>query len=49
MMRVQGATPSPYEAAAQLKKKRPKEEADGMQDWRWQTNKRPKARPHDMT
>ena len=40
---VQGTTPSPYEAAAQLKKKR---DTDGMsngQDWRWEVNKRQKV------
>ena len=42
---LQGTTPSPYEAAAQLRKKRPNEEADGTQEWRWQVNKRPKV-PH---
>ena len=40
---LQGTTPSPYEAAAQAKKKRPNEDADGAQDWRWQVNKRPKV------
>ncbi|KAL0053002.1 hypothetical protein WJX82_011315 [Trebouxia sp. C0006] len=39
----EGTTPSPYEAAAQAKKKRPNEDADGAQDWRWQVNKRPKG------
>jgi len=40
---LQGTTPSPYEAAAQAKKKRHNEDADGTQDWRWQVNKRPKV------
>ena len=41
---MQGTTPSPYEAAGELKKKkRASGEVDGSQDWRWQINKRPRV------
>ena len=44
---AQGTTPSPYESAAQLRKKRngEHEEVGNGQDWRWQVNKRPKVNP----
>ncbi len=42
---VQGTTPSPYEAAAQLKKQRATEGVSDEQDWRWQVNKRQKVCP----
>ncbi|KAL3157811.1 hypothetical protein ABBQ32_012233 [Trebouxia sp. C0010 RCD-2024] len=38
-----GTTPSPYEAAAQLKKKRATGGVSDEQDWRWQVNKRQKG------
>ena len=40
---MQGTTPSPYEAAAQLKKKRDTEGVGNGQDWRWEVNKRQKV------
>ena len=42
---MQGNTPSPYEAAAQLKKKHATKEVGNGQDWRWQVNKRQKVPP----
>lgn len=40
---VQGTTPSPYEAAAQAKKRRQSSDVNDAQDWRWQSNKRQKV------